>query len=375
MANEEFKVSNFATHTEELEFLSSQGFATNPLNSSVNSIKDAWAKSQEISVKRRQMPFQIDGLVIKLNDNNLVKKLGIVGKTPRGWCAIKFAAQEVTTKVVDIAWQVGRTGKITPVANLEPVELDGTTVKRATLHNAKEVVEKNILPKDVVVIRKAGDIIPEVLQILYHLREGFNPENQEEKQENSENQQEKIIPEFKLINSNLLPKTCPSCGQNLVASKTEVDLFCPNTNDCPAQIMLRLSYFTSRGLADISGLSDKLIEKFVTDFKVKDIPDLYDLPWDGIIQTDGFGEKLVQNLQKSIQKSKQIDDYIFLASLGIEGIGKEVAKLIIQSAKLSEKISEKNEIEIEIEKKQIQDFAKLENKTQVVEESLDNSLF
>jgi DNA ligase (NAD+) len=156
----------FTTHQDELDFLTKNGFTVNPLNKPVNKLVQAWAYADQISIERANLNYPIDGLVVKMNYNYLHVVLGVVGKTPRGWCAIKFAPEEVVTKVLGITWQVGRTGKLTPVAELEPIELMGTVVKRATLHNYKEVQEKNLEMGDMVVIRKAGDIIPEVVKVI-----------------------------------------------------------------------------------------------------------------------------------------------------------------------------------------------------------------
>jgi DNA ligase (NAD+) len=154
------------THQDELDFLTSLGFQVNPLNQEVVSLVGAWKVAQNIIDTREKLNYPIDGLVVKINQNELYEKLGAVGKTPRTWCAIKFPADEVTTKVLGITWQVGRSGRITPVAELEPVELNGTIVKRASLHNYKEVVDLGLEIGDLVVIRKAGDIIPEVLSVV-----------------------------------------------------------------------------------------------------------------------------------------------------------------------------------------------------------------
>jgi DNA ligase (NAD+) len=156
----------FPTHQDELDFLTKMGFAINPLNEAVMDISQAWSFASEIEKQRAGLNYPIDGVVLKLNDNILQQYLGTIGKTPRGWCAIKFAPEEVVTKILGITWQVGRTGKVTPVAELEPIELQGTIVKRATLHNYKEVIEKNLEMGDMVVIRKAGDIIPEVVKVI-----------------------------------------------------------------------------------------------------------------------------------------------------------------------------------------------------------------
>lgn len=157
---------NLITHQDEFDFLTKLGFQVNPLNQSVKDLESAWQIAQNIIETRDKLNYPIDGLVIKINQNELYEKLGVVGKTPRTWCAIKFPADEVTTKVLGITWQVGRSGRITPVAELEPVELNGTIVKRASLHNYRVVVDLGLEIGDLVVIRKAGDIIPEVLSVV-----------------------------------------------------------------------------------------------------------------------------------------------------------------------------------------------------------------
>ena len=156
----------FPTHQDELDFLTNNGFAINPLNKPVADLSQAWHFASTIEKQRDDLNYPIDGVVIKINDNVLQQSLGVIGKTPRGWCAIKFAPDEVVTKILGITWQVGRTGKLTPVAELEPTELQGTIVKRATMHNYKEVLEKNLENGDLAVIRKAGDIIPEVVKVI-----------------------------------------------------------------------------------------------------------------------------------------------------------------------------------------------------------------
>jgi len=293
------------THQEELDILVKLGFPTNPFNSQVSSIEQVWQKVEELDKIRAELPYPIDGMVVKLNDNATTERLGFVGKTPRSWSAVKFAAEEVTTRLLNISWSVGRTGKVTPVADLEAVQLAGTTVQRASLHNYKEVIDQDLHSLDTVVIRKAGDIIPEVINILTNLRH---------------NEAQKLIP----------PTKCPTCETELTLTETGIDLMCPNQTGCKTQIVKRLAYFCQRNLGNISGLSEKQIEKFVDEYGIHDVADLYNLPWDKIRQLEGFGEKSVQNLQESIEKSKQIADFKFLAGLGIDGIGPEVAKLVCE---------------------------------------------
>lgn len=296
---------SFLTHQEELNFLQSQGFPINPYNKSLQNLENIWEMAEELQQDRQNLPYPIDGLVVKLDNNTIVEKVGVVGKTPRAWCAIKFPPEEIATQIEDIIWQVGRTGKVTPVAILKPVNLMGTVVKKASLHNFKEVAQKELHYEDTVIVRKAGDIIPEVINVLANLRHS----------------------KAKLIS---IPTHCPSCGFQLEKTNTNVDLICLNSQYCNEQVVGRLSYFCQRNLGNITGLSEKQIQKFITEFEVKDIPDLYNLPWDKIENMEGFGKKSVENLQKSIQSSRTIEDYKFLAGLGIEGVGIEISKLIVE---------------------------------------------
>ncbi len=306
---EVFEASNFDSHLEELNFLKTLGFATLDEVCVANSVEEVWVKVQALEASRDKLKYHIDGVVVKLDDNRLAEKLGVVGKAPRAWCAVKFAAEEVTTKCLGITWQVGRTGKVTPVAELEPVVLAGTLVKRATLHNYKEFSRLKLQVGDMVIIRKAGDIIPEIVDVLVNLR----PDEAG----------------LKLHETELAaPKTCPSCGTQLMLTETEVDLFCPNQDNCPAQIIGRLSYFCQRQIANIVGLSEKTLEKFVANLDIKDIPDLYQLPYDEILGLPGFGRKMIDNLEESINQARNLADYSFLAGLGIDGIGLEISRLI-----------------------------------------------
>jgi DNA ligase (NAD+) len=310
-----FYPSNFVSHEDELKFLSDQGFPINPFNQKKDSIDNIIKSFEDLGEARNTLPYPIDGLVLKLYNNAISSRLGVVGKTPRSWCAMKFAAEEATTRLLDVIWQVGRTGKLTPVACLDDTELAGTIVKRATLHSYKEVVEKDLYYKDTLVIRKAGDIIPEVVQVIRNIRsvqDGLKHNH------------------FDTNGRVSIPSLCPSCKSMLILTDTNVDLYCPNVESCHDQVAGRLAYYCQRNMANITGLSDKIIEKFIEKFKIHDIYDLYRLPWDEIRVLEGFGEKSVENLSKSVVNSKTILDYKFLSALGIDGIGPEVAKLICE---------------------------------------------
>lgn len=302
-------------HTDKLRFLEEQGFAINPLNSYSNNINEVWEISKKLSNNRSKLHYGIDGLVVKVNELDFHRFAGIVGKTPRAHCAIKFPAEEAVTKVTHLVWQVGRTGKITPVVEFEPTPIAGTTVRRATLHNYKEFEDSNLHLSDTLVIRKAGDIIPEVVSILSNIR----PKNA-----------------LKLSS----PSHCPECNTEVIISKTGVDLYCPNTTNCDAQVKGRLTYYAQRSIANITGLSEKQIEKFVEEYDIQDIYDLYTLPFDAIQTMEGYGEKSVSLLKESIQSARKIKDKKFLAGLSIEGVGIEVAQLILQT--IYEKLDKQN---------------------------------
>lgn len=338
MAEEKFIPSSFKTHTEELDFLRSLGFATNPQNFEADTLDEVWQKVDEISQKREDLSYHIDGVVVKIDDNELASELGVVGKAPRGWCAVKFPAQEAATKVVGLVWQVGRTGRLTPVVELESVLLDGTVVKRATLHNYKEVLEKDLILGDTVIIHKAGDIIPEVVKVLYNLRD-----------------KKTDLKKLEMVDK------CPSCNTKLLLTDTGVDLVCPNTSGCRAQVVGRLSYYCQRNIANIEGLSEKNLDKFIDEFKLKDIPDLYNLPYEEIFEMEGFGRKSVDNLIKALEKSRKIEDYKFLAGLSIEGVGPEVAKLICEKIYQNEDYLKKSGQSVEFEKDVLESGENQEN--------------
>jgi DNA ligase (NAD+) len=292
-------------HSQTLRLLKELGFATNPYNHVARNIDDVWEIFENLNIQRDLLKYQIDGLVIKSNDYNLTEKAGIVGKTQRARAAMKFGATETTSKLKNVTWQVGRTGKLTPVAEFDPVFLSGSTVSRATFHNYKEIIENNLCYEDTLTLRKAGDIIPEVVTVLTNLRSD-NPKQIQ------------------------IPNNCPSCDTKLEISSTGVDLFCPNIDTCKSQIIGRLSYYTQRANANVTGLSEKNIQNFVENYGVLEFVDLYELPFDKIVNQDRYGEKSVENLKKSLEKSKKIDDYRLLSGFCIEGVGPEISKLILK---------------------------------------------
>ncbi|MFA6963394.1 MAG: NAD-dependent DNA ligase LigA [Patescibacteria group bacterium] len=286
-------------HEEEHEIIKKLGLPTNKHNEfcpDLDHLFDLWDKWEKL---RPKLPYQIDGMVVNINDENLFQELGVVGKSPRGAIAYKWPAEEVTTVVLDIQVQVGRTGALTPVAILKPTEVAGSTVSRATLHNADEIAKKDVRIGDTVIIRKAGDVIPEVIKPIKELRTG----------------KEKI---FKM------PTKCPICGGSVVRLDDEVAYRCANKK-CFAVEFQALRHFVSKAAFDIDGLGPKIIEKLMNEGLIKNSADIFDLKLGDIEPLERFAEKSAQNLIESIQNAKKIDLARFIYALGIRNVGIETA--------------------------------------------------
>ncbi len=314
---------NFETHLENLEFLKKLGFKVNVnfrLCKNINEVLDYCNYWNE---KRSDLPYEIDGVVVKVNNINFQKELGNVAKSPRWAIAYKFKAQQITTKLNKITWQVGRTGAVTPVAELEPVFLAGSTISRATLHNKDEIKRKDIREGDIVIIEKGGDVIPKVVKVVFEQR--------------SEHSKEVKI-----------PTVCPVCGEKLFQPEDEVAIYCTN-NLCPAQIKGRIEHFASRGAMDIEGLGESLVSLFVDLGLFESITDIYELKnkRDELINIERLGEKSVDNLLEAIEKSKQQPFERVLYALGIRYVGTGVAKKLVKELKNIDNIifSSKEEIE------------------------------
>ncbi len=254
---------------------------------------DYWAK------ERGKLNYEIDGVVVILNSNKIFEKLGVVGKAPRGAIAFKFAQLQSTTQVLDIKVQVGRTGAMTPVAVLKPVQIAGVTITRATLHNEDEIKRLGIKIGDTIIVGRAGDVIPDVIEVLKKLRTG----------------KEKV---FKM------PRFCPSCNTKLEKSKTEALWRCPNTK-CFARTRRYFYHFASKGAFDIEGLGPKIIDKLLDFGLVADPADLFELKLEDIIQLEGFAQKSAENLINSISKKKEITLARFIYALGIRNVGEETS--------------------------------------------------
>lgn len=288
------------THQEEHEIAKNLGFPVNKLNQFVPTIDEIIKIYRDWQKKRVGLPYQIDGVVVILNDEKLLAKLGVVGKSMRGAIAYKWPAEEVTTILEDIKVQVGRTGALTPVAYLKPVAVAGSTVSRATLHNEDEIKRKGVLIGDTVMVRKAGDVIPEVVKPIKDLRTG----------------KEKI---FKM------PKSCPICGGKIVRKPGEVAYRCVNKN-CFTKQRRQIEHFVSRPAFDMEGLGTKIVEQLMNDGLVKTPVDLFELKTGDLAPLERFAEKSSQNIVDSIQTHKKLSLERFIYALGIPLVGLETAE-------------------------------------------------
>ena len=306
---------NIPTHHEALEFLKSLGFKTNPNNRIVKNIDEVMAYIHEKGEIRKDLPYDIDGVVIKVDSIKDQQKLGYTARTPRWAIAYKFPAEEVLTKLNDIIFTVGRTGKITPNAILDPVQLMGSTISRATLHNEDYVISKGLMIHDTVSIRKAGDVIPEVVEAKIERRTGEE------------------IP-FKMITN------CPICNTKLIKIEDQVDYYCPNPN-CPARHIESFIHFVSRPAMNIDGLGDRLMEDLYNFKFISTIPDIYKLKdkKDALTKLEGYGKKSVTNLLNAIEVSKSNSLERLLFALGIKNVGKEKAKILAKTYKNMDNLS------------------------------------
>ena len=295
---------NIHTHMEALEYMKSLGFKTNPNNRLVNNIDEVLDFITEKGKIREDLPYDIDGIVIKVNSVDEQQTLGYTAKYPKWATAYKFPAEEVLTKLKDIIFTVGRTGQITPNAVLEPAIVAGSTVSRATLHNEDNVIEKDLKIGDIVSIRKAGDVIPEVIEAKKERRTGKEKD-------------------FQMISN------CPMCGTKLTKIEGQVDYYCLN-KDCPARKVENLIHFASRDAMNIEGLGDRIIEDFYNFGYIKTIPDIYNLKKEKeeLERLEGFGTKSIDNMLKAIENSKNNPLEKLLFALGIKNVGSKTAKIL-----------------------------------------------
>ncbi len=302
-----------------LEHLKQLGFVVNPRRLLAHSMDEVWDFIQEVGQERDQLPYDIDGVVIKVNDLAGQEQLGFTVKAPKWAVAYKFPAEEKEAKLLSVDWTVGRTGVVTPTANLTPVQLAGTTVSRATLHNVDYIAEKDIRKDDTVIVYKAGDIIPAVLRVVGSKR----------------------VSEERLD----IPTNCPSCDSKLLHFEDEVALRCINPR-CPAQIKEGLTHFASRDAMNISGLGPSIVEKLFAADLVKDVADIYRLTVEDLLLLDGIKEKSAQKLYQAIQASKENSAEKLLFGLGIRHVGSKASQLLLQNFHSIESLAQANPEEI-----------------------------
>ena len=300
---QEASLSTRDSQEKVLKHLEQLGFVVNPKRILAENIDEIWNFIQEVGQERENLPYDIDGVVIKVNDLAGQEELGFTVKAPKWAVAYKFPAEEKEAKLLSVDWTVGRTGVVTPTANLTPVQLAGTTVSRATLHNVDYIAEKDIRKNDTVIVYKAGDIIPAVLRVI----------------------ESKRVSEEKLD----IPTNCPSCDSGLLHFEDEVALRCINPR-CPAQIMEGLIHFASRDAMNITGLGPSIVEKLFAANLVKDVADIYRLKEEDFLLLEGVKEKSASKLYQAIQASKENSAEKLLFGLGIRHVGSKASQLLLQ---------------------------------------------
>ncbi|MEX0884895.1 MAG: NAD-dependent DNA ligase LigA, partial [Phycisphaeraceae bacterium] len=293
-------------HSDLLKAMAHWGLPVNPHTTFATRFEDIWRAIEDFETTRRELGYQVDGIVVKVDRYDHQESLGYTSRSPR-WCiAFKYEAEQATTRVLGVDWQVGKTGKLTPAATMEPVFLAGTTVRHASLHNADEVERKDVRVGDAVVIEKAGDIIPQVVRVVT---------------ENRPRGARRVR----------TPTHCPSCGEPVQRIEGEVDLRCANP-DCPAQFREKMIWFAGRGQMDIDGLGEKVVDQLIEAGLLASFHDLYSLRdrRDELLALERMGEKKADNLIAAIEASKQRGLARVLAGLSIRHIGARASQVIAQ---------------------------------------------
>jgi DNA ligase (NAD+) len=334
----------FATHREFLDAIKDWGLKPVPFTRICRSLNEILAYQVEIEAQRDELPYEIDGLVVKVNSTDLQRRLGEIARSPRWAIAYKFKARQATTRITAIQPQVGRTGTLTPVASLEPVAIGGVTVKSASLHNMDEIERKDIRIADAVVVERAGDVIPYVVQVLTEKRTGA---------------EQRFI----------MPDHCPVCGAVVYREEGEAAYRCIGIS-CPAKLKESLKFFGSRSAMDIEGLGDKLIDQLVERGLVKNLADLYRLSKVDLANLERMAEKSAQNLLNALERSKEANLPRGLTALGIRHVGEATAKLLAEHfgdlrsimAASEEQLTEVREIGPQVAKSIAQFFAQRENR-------------
>jgi len=295
----------FSRHWESLNALDAAGFKVNSSRKLAKSFEEVWAFIEQEETKREKLPYEIDGIVVKVDRTALQEELGYTGKAPRWAIAYKYAARAGITQIEGVLWQVGRTGKLTPVAMLKPVPIGGTTVSRATLHNPDEIERLGVKVGDWVEVERGGDVIPKVTRVV---DDKDHPRGQ------------------KLIQ---VPEKCPVCGTKVVRTEGEVDYFCVNAN-CPAKLRETILHFTSRGVMNIDGMGEALVNQLTDRGLVKNVADIYKLTKDDLLSLDRMGEKSAENVLREIEASKKLPVERVIYGLGIRFVGERTAQFVAE---------------------------------------------
>lgn len=300
---------SFKTHLATLDFLRENKFPVFPYLKTFKTIGEIEEEIDLIKTQRHKLDILTDGLVIKINDIRTREVLGYTNKFPRWAIAYKFEAEETSTKLLAVQWNVGRSAKVTPTALLDPVEIGGVTVSRATLNNYDDIERKGVRLNSKVLIRRSNDVIPEILGTLPSDEETFEIE---------------------------LPTNCPACGSELV--KDGVHIFCPNSLSCKPQLVKRLVHFASRDAMDIAGFNDKTAQKLLEEIDIRDLPEIYEIKYEDLIGLEGFKEKKTNNLLQAIERSKDVSLASFIYALGINNVGIKTATDLANGFKSLENI-------------------------------------
>lgn len=312
---------DFKTHHEKHLYLERMGFSRQEDKKCLN-LKEVFDFYQYCNKNREKLEYKIDGIVVLVDETDVFEKLGETGKSKRGSIAYKFPQKEMTTRVKNIIIQIGRSGVLTPVAELEPIQIDGVTISRATLHNQSEIKRLDLKIGDTVIVGRAGDVIPKIIKVLPELREGNEREF-------------------------LFPNSCPNCNSNLETKGPEKLLYCTNNKKCFDIIKRNLYHFVSKGGFDIDGCGPKIIDKLLRANLINDVADIFNLQTKDIINLEGFSNLSSQNLSTSIKKSKEISFHKFIYALGIAGVGERTALELSKNFSTIEKLEKSGFEELE----------------------------